>query len=74
MAVNGNPVFATSSNIDLVGRIDLPGGGSVVVENGYAYVGHIDPLFGASIIVVHDPKHPRPVAQLEVPTGSLTQS
>ena len=32
--------------------MDLPGGGSVVVENGYAYVGHIDPPHGTSIIDV----------------------
>lgn len=49
--------------------MDLPGGGKIVVENGYAYVGHMDPPFGTSIIDVRDPKHPHLIAQLEVPPG-----
>jgi hypothetical protein len=69
MAVNGNPPVGISHNINQIGRTDLPGGGSVVVENGYAYVGHIDPPFGTSIVEVKDPKHPKLVAQLEVPEG-----
>ncbi|HTN70643.1 MAG TPA: hypothetical protein VMO00_06095, partial [Methylomirabilota bacterium] len=34
-----------------------------------AYVGHIDPPYGTSIVDVHDPKHPKLVSQLEVPEG-----
>jgi hypothetical protein len=49
--------------------MDLPGGGSIVVEDGYAYVGHIEPPDGTSIIDVRDPKHPKLVARLEVPEG-----
>ena len=63
------PEFGISKNIKQVGRTDLPGGGLVTVENGYAYVGHIDPPYGTSIVDVHDPKHPKPVSQLEVPEG-----
>jgi len=69
MATNGNSVAAVSDKIKQVGRMDLPGGGSIVVEHGYAYVGHIDPPLGTSIIDVRDPKHPRLVDQLEVPEG-----
>ncbi len=69
MATNGEPPVGVRKKIKLIGRTDLPGGGSVVVENGYAYVGHIDPPHGTSIIDVRDPKHPRVVAQLEVPEG-----
>jgi len=69
MATNGNSVGAVSDKIKQIGRMDLPGGGSIVVEDGYAYVGHIDPPLGTSIIDVRDPKHPRLVAQLEVPEG-----
>ncbi len=47
----------------------FPGGGSVVVENGYAYVGHMDPPHGTSIIDVRDPKNPKVVAHLEIPEG-----
>jgi hypothetical protein len=49
--------------------MDLPGGGSIVVENGYAYVGHMDPPHGTSIIDVKDPKNPKIVAHLEIPEG-----
>ncbi|MBI2179227.1 MAG: hypothetical protein HYU31_00195, partial [Deltaproteobacteria bacterium] len=69
MATNGNPPVGVSNNIKQIGRTDLPGGGSVVVENGYAYVGHIDPPFGTSIVDVKDPKRPKLIAQLEVPEG-----
>src|SRR3970282_571768 len=58
-----------SRKIKKVGRMDLPGGGLVAVENGYAYVGHMDPPYGASILDVRDPKHPTLVSQLEVPEG-----
>jgi len=69
MATNGNSVGSVSDKIKQIGRMDLPGGGSIVVEDGYAYVGHIDPPLGTSIIDVRDPKHPSVVAQLEVPEG-----
>jgi hypothetical protein len=58
-----------SQNIRQIGRMDLPGGGSIVVENGYAYVGHMDPPHGTSIIDVKDPKNPKVVAHLEIPEG-----
>ena len=67
MATNGNPPVGISHKITQIGRMDLPGGGSIVVENGYAYVGHVEPPEGTSIIDVRDPKHPKLVAQLEVP-------
>ncbi len=69
MASNGNVKFGTSHKIKQVGRMDLPGGGLVAVENGYAYVGHIDPPYGTSIVDVRDPKQPKLVSQLEVPEG-----
>jgi hypothetical protein len=69
MATNGKLPVGVSQKIKQIGRIDLPGGGSIVVENGYAYVGHIEPPHGTSIIDVHDPKNPKLVAQLEVSEG-----
>lgn len=69
MATDGKAPVGVSNKIKMTGRMDLPGGGSVVVENGYAYVGHIDPPFGTSIVDVKDPKRPKLVAQLEVPEG-----
>ena len=69
MSQENLPEFGISKNIKQVGRTDLPGGGLVTVENGYAYVGHIDPPYGTSIVDVHDPKHPKLVSQLEVAEG-----
>ncbi len=63
------PEFGISKNIKQVGRIGLPDGVLVTMENGCAYVGHIDPPYGTSIVDVHDPKHPKLASQLEVPEG-----
>ena len=64
MASNGTAPVGVSKNIKQIGRMDFPGGGSVVVENGYAYVGHMDPPHGTSIIDVKDPKNPKVVAHI----------
>ncbi len=53
----------------MIGRTDVAGGGQVVVENGYAFVGHMDPPHGTSIVDVKDPKHPKVVAEIEIPQG-----
>jgi len=50
-----------------VGYLDLPGGGQIVVDGRYAYVGHMAPPHGTTILDVGDPAHPRVVAQLGVP-------
>src|ERR1700741_1309697 len=69
MASNGTAPVGVSENIKMIGRLDLPGGGSIVVEKGYAYVGHMDPPHGTSIIDVKDPKHPRLVSHIEIAQG-----
>ncbi len=69
MASNSAAPIGVSKNIKQIGRMDLPGGGSVVVDNGYAYVGHMDPPHGTSIIDVRDPKNLKVVAHLEIPEG-----
>ena len=69
MVTNGNPPVGVSHNIKQLGRMDLAGGGSVVVENGYAYIGHMDPPHGTSIIDVRDPKNPKVIAHLEIAEG-----
>ncbi len=50
-----------------IGHLDLPGGGQVVVEGRYAYVAHMSPPHGTSVVDVKDPAHPRLVSQLTVP-------
>lgn len=61
--------FGTASRIRQVARMDLPGGGKVEVDRGFAYVGHMDPPQGTSVIDVRDPRNPRLVARLDVPKG-----
>jgi hypothetical protein len=56
-----------AAGLRLVGYLDLPGGGQIVVEGRYAYVGHMAPPHGTTILDVADPAHPRVVAQLTVP-------
>lgn len=50
-----------------LGQADIPGGGQVVVDGDFAFVGHIDPPSGTSILDVSDPRKPRVVARLDVP-------
>ncbi len=49
-----------------VARLELPGAEQVVVEGNYAYIGHMKPPEGTSIVDISDPKHPKVVAQLEI--------
>jgi hypothetical protein len=51
-----------------IGYLDLPGGGQVTVDGHYAYVGHMAPPLGTSIIDVSNPAAPTIVAQVNVPT------
>jgi hypothetical protein len=69
MSQGNAPKFGISKNVKRIGRTDIAGGGQVVVENGYAYVGHMDPPHGTSIVDVKDPKHPKIVAEIEIPQG-----
>jgi hypothetical protein len=64
MARNARQAEAT---FEPVSYLALPGGGQVVVEGRYAYVGHMAPPVGTSILDVADPAHPKVVAQIPVP-------
>ena len=48
-------------------HLDITGGGQVFVEGSWAYVGHLEPPHGTSILDVSDPRKPRVVSHLEVP-------
>ncbi len=50
-----------------VGHLDLAGGGQVVVANGTAYVGHMKPPHGTSIIDVADPTKPKILSTISLP-------
>ncbi|NQW00836.1 MAG: RNA polymerase subunit sigma-70 [Rhodospirillales bacterium] len=58
--------FELARNIRRLGHLDIPGGGQVVVDGGYAYVGHMKPPHGTSIIDVSDPTDPKIVARIEL--------
>src|SRR5690348_13597062 len=49
---------------------DCAGGGQLVVENGYAYIGHMASPQGTSIVDVRDPKWPRCIAEVRMPAGT----
>lgn len=55
-----------SRNLRRIGHLDLPGGGQVVAADGWAYVGHMKPPHGTSVIDVRDPANPRLVASLDL--------
>ena len=59
--------YELARNIRRRGYLDIEGGGQVVVQDGYAYVGHMKPPKGTSIIDVSDPANPQVVAHVEPP-------
>ena len=59
--------YELTRNIRRLGSLDIPGGGQVVVQDGYAFVGHMKPPMGTSIIDVRDPANPSVVAHVEPP-------
>ena len=62
----------TGKGLKPVGYFDCFGGGQVVVRNRVAYVGHISPPHGTSIIDVSDPARPRELAKINIPEGTLS--
>ncbi|MCS0503659.1 RNA polymerase subunit sigma-70 [Ancylobacter mangrovi] len=64
MTLSGPLSTRHSRNVTPLARLDIPGGGQVTVENGYAYVGHMSPPLGTSIYDVRDPREPRLVASI----------
>ncbi|HSN41069.1 MAG TPA: hypothetical protein VLT92_12835 [Burkholderiales bacterium] len=47
-------------------HLDLPGGGQVVVQGNYAFVGHMKPPHGTTILDISDPRKPRVVAEIKL--------
>ena len=62
MAGMGRAENVLAHNVRLLGHLDLPGGGQVTVRDGYAYVGHMKPPHGTTILDVADPARPRVVS------------
>jgi hypothetical protein len=53
-------------NVRRIGRLDIPGGGQVVVQGHHAFVGHMTPPDGTTIVDIADPANPRVVATIPV--------
>lgn len=62
------PAGGLAQNVREVGHLDIVGGGQVVVHDGYAFIGHMQPPHGASIVDVRDPANPRVVAEIAPPS------
>ncbi len=60
----GDAAVALASNMRRVGHLDLPGGGQVYVEGDYAYVGHMKPPHGTSVIDISNPRKPKVVCTI----------
>ena len=56
-------------NVQRIGRLEIPGGGQVRVAGGYAYIGHMKPPHGTTIVDVSDPASPKVIATLKLPDG-----
>lgn len=59
--------YQLSRNIRALGHLDIAGGGQIVVQDGFAYVGHMKPPMGTSIIDVSNPAAPTVVAHIPPP-------
>ncbi len=59
--------YDLQKNIKRIGHIDIPGGGQIVVDNGYAYVGHMKPPHGTTILDISNPATPKVVATIDLP-------
>ena len=59
-----------ASGVREVAWFDCAGGGQVIVEDGYAYIGHMSAPHGTSIFDVKDPKAARKVASVDMPAGT----
>src|ERR1043165_6133433 len=62
--------MASASGLRQVAWFDCPGGGQVVVDGRTAFIAHMKAPHGTSLVDVSDPKAPRQLATLQIPTGA----
>jgi len=58
-----------AARLEPVGHLALPGGGQIVVDGSFAYIGNMEAPHGTSVVEVADPRNPRIVAAIDVPSG-----
>ena len=57
-------------NVNRIGHIDIAGGGQILVQGDLAFIGHMDPPHGTSILDVSDPSNPRVLSTLTMPANN----
>ena len=62
------PAGEISHNITRLGHLDIPGGGQVVVQGNHAFVGHMKPPQGTTIIDITNPADPTIIWQTKTDT------
>jgi hypothetical protein len=62
--------LAQASGLKQVGYINCAGGGQIIVQNGFAYVGHMRAPFGTTIVDVRDPQNPEVLSELRMEPGT----
>ncbi len=55
-----------SMNVNRLSHMDLPGAGQIMVVGNYAYIGHLRPPYGTTILDISDPRKPKIVSQLMI--------
>jgi hypothetical protein len=66
MDTAANSSSPLAHRVKRIAHLDLPGSGQVVVQGGYAFLGHMEPPHGTTILDVSDPKRPRVVTQIRL--------
>jgi hypothetical protein len=61
---NAGTAPRASSNVRHLSRMELPGGGQVVIQGQYAFVGHQHKPDGTTILDISDPRKPKIVSKL----------
>ena len=59
-----NALIYASDNVRHLSRMELSGGGQIVIQGRFAYVGHQHGPEGTTILDISDPRQPKVVAQL----------
>jgi len=54
-----------AENVELIGHLDIEGGGMVDVHEGVAYIGHMKPPFATTILDVSNPTNPTILSRIE---------
>src|SRR5215211_2969135 len=65
--MRGNGQIETARNVRRISHLDIAGGGQVVVDDrGYAFIGHMKPPHGTTIVDIRDPRNPKVVSEIRL--------